>query len=84
MSDPQFAAAPAAEQVDEALNRLKAAGLEFWGMGGVYTRRRTVKDTLLQHYHPSLSRTVAYSSCSVAGGKASETPPAKRAKPIGW
>ena len=30
--------------ISEALNRLDAAGRRFWGVGGLYTRRRTALD----------------------------------------
>ena len=46
--EPAFAEATPFNQVDEALRRVKSAGLCFWGKTGLYTRRRTVLDSFLQ------------------------------------
>ena len=40
--------------VDEALARVRRAGLEFWGAAGCFTRRRTVLDSFLAYEYASL------------------------------
>ena len=41
--------------IAEALNRLDAAGQRFWGMTGLYSRRRTAIDACAAAWPPDLS-----------------------------
>ena len=46
-AEPALAGATPREQVNEALQRLDAQGLRFWGTGRIYSRRRTVVDSFV-------------------------------------
>ena len=62
LQDPTSRAGRPRDMVNKALDQCRAANDWFWGSNQVFSRKRTVVDSILAHYFTPLERFVAKGS----------------------